>query len=258
MNPKKNYIAFRTIVDKDIKRILRIWVQTLLPSAITMTLYFIIFGQFIGSQVRNIDGFSYMEFIVPGIVMMAVITNSFINVASSFFSVKFFVRSIDEILISPTPNWIILTGYISGGVFRGLIVGVIVLLISLFFTSLQIHSFLVIIVFILLTAIVFSLGGFLNALLAKKIDQINIIPTFVLTPLTYLGGVFYSIKVLPEFWQGVSLLNPILYMVNGFRFGFLGISDINIWIGFWMLVSFTIALFYINLYLLKKGVGIKT
>jgi len=256
MNLKKNYIAFRTIVDKDIKRILRIWAQTLLPSAITMTLYFIIFGQFIGSQVRNIDGFSYMEFIVPGIVMMAIITNSFTNVVSSFFFIKF-QRSIDEILISPTPNWIILTGHITGGVFRGLLIGVIVLAISLFFTSLQIHSFLVIIVFILLTAIVFSLGGFLNALFAKKIDQISIIPTFVLTPLTYLGGVFYSIKVLPEFWQGLSLLNPILYMVNGFRFGFLGISDINIWIGFWMLVSFTIVLFYINLYLLKKGVGIK-
>ena len=256
MNFKENYVAFRTIVDKDIKRILRIWVQTLLPSAITMTLYFIIFGQFIGSQVRNIDGFSYMEFIVPGIVMMAIITNSFTNVVSSFFFIKF-QRSIDEILISPTPNWIILTGHITGGVFRGLLIGVIVLAISLFFTSLQIHSFLVIMVFILLTAIVFSLGGFLNALLAKKIDQINIIPTFVLTPLTYLGGVFYSIKVLPEFWQGLSLLNPILYMVNGFRFGFLGISDINIWIGFWMLVSFTIVLFYINLYLLKKGVGIK-
>ena len=256
MNLKKNYIAFRTIVDKDIKRILRIWAQTLLPSAITMTLYFIIFGQFIGSQVRNIDGFSYMEFIVPGIVMMAIITNSFTNVVSSFFFIKF-QRSIDEILISPTPNWIILTGYITGGVFRGLLIGIIVLAISLFFTSLQIHSFLVIIVFILLTAIVFSLGGFLNALFAKKIDQISIIPTFVLTPLTYLGGVFYSIKVLPEFWQGLSLLNPILYMVNGFRFGFLGISDINIWIGFWMLVSFTIVLFYINLYLLKKGVGIK-
>jgi len=257
MNPKKNYIAFRTIVDKDIKRILRVWVQTLLPSAITMTLYFIIFGQFIGSQVRNIEGFSYMEFIVPGIVMMAIITNSFTNVVSSFFFIKF-QRSIDEILISPTPNWIILTGHITGGVFRGLLVGIIVLAISLFFTSLKVHSFVVIIVFVLLTSIVFSLGGFLNAIFAKKMDQVSIVPVFVLTPLTYLGGVFYSIKVLPEFWQVVSLLNPILYMVNGFRFGFLGISDVNIWIGFWILVLFTVALFYINLYLLKKGIGIKS
>ena len=257
MKLKENYIAFRTIVDKEITRILRIWVQTLLPSAITMTLYFLIFGTFIGSQVKNINGFSYMEFIVPGIVMIAIITNSFTNVVSTFFFSKF-QRSIDELLISPTPNWIILTGYVTGGVFRGLVVGIIVLIISLFFTSLQIHNLIIIIVFILLTAIVFSLGGFLNALFAKKMDQISIIPVFVLTPLTYLGGVFYSIKVLPEFWQGVSLLNPILYMVNGFRFGFLGISDINIWIGFWILVSLTVVLFYINLYLLKKGIGIKT
>lgn len=257
MKFKENYTAFRTIVDKEITRILRIWPQTLLPSAITMTLYFIIFGKFIGSQVRDINGFSYMEFIVPGIIMMAVITTSFMNVVSSFFSTKF-MRSIEEILVSPTPNWIIITGYSVGGIFRGLLVGIIVLLISLFFTSLQIYNLAVVIVFILLTAIVFSLGGFLNAMLAKKFDDVTIIPTFILTPLTYLGGVFYSIKVLPEFWQGVSLLNPIIYMVNGFRFGFLGISDMNVWIGFGMLIVFTISLFYVNLYLLKKGVGIKT
>ncbi len=257
MKFEQNYVAFRTILDKEIKRILRIWVQTLLPSAITMTLYFIIFGQFIGSQVSDIQGFTYMEFIIPGIVMMAVITNSFVNVVSSFFSVKF-MRSIDEMLISPTPNWIILTGYAAGGVFRGLLVGIIVLGISLFFTSLAIHNLAVVIAFILLTSIVFSLGGFFNAVVAKKFDQVNIIPTFVLTPLTYLGGVFYSIEVLPEFWQSLSLLNPILYMVNGFRYGFLGISDINIWIGFWMLVAFTIALFCTNLYLIKKGVGLKS
>ena len=256
MKFKENYTAFRTIVDKEITRILRIWPQTLLPSAITMTLYFIIFGKFIGSQVRDINGFSYMEFIVPGIIMMAVITTSFMNVVSSFFSTKF-MRSIEEILVSPTPNWIIITGYSVGGIFRGLLVGIIVLLISLFFTSLQIYNLAVVIVFILLTAIVFSLGGFLNAMLAKKFDDVTIIPTFILTPLTYLGGVFYSIKVLPEFWQGVSLLNPIIYMVNGFRFGFLGISDMNVWIGFGMLIVFTISLFYVNLYLLKKGVGIK-
>ena len=257
MKFKENYTAFRTIVDKEITRILRIWPQTLLPSAITMTLYFIIFGKFIGSQVRDINGFSYMEFIVPGIIMMAVITTSFMNVVSSFFSTKF-MRSIEEILVSPTPNWIIITGYSVGGIFRGLLVGIIVLLISLFFTSLQIYNLAVVIVFILLTAIVFSLGGFLNAMLAKKFDDVTIIPTFILTPLTYLGGVFYSISVLPPFWQGVSLLNPIIYMVNGFRFGFLGISDMNVWIGFGMLIVFTVVLFYINLHLLKKGVGIKT
>jgi len=256
MNVIGKYVAFRTIVDKEITRILRIWMQTLLPPAITMTLYFLIFGTFIGSQVRNIDGFSYMEFIVPGIIMMSVITSSFMNVVSSFFSTKF-MRSVEELLVSPTPNYVILTGYVVGGMFRGLLVGLIVSLISLFFTNINIHNMGIVVVFILLTSLVFSLGGFLNAIFAKKFDDISIIPTFVLTPLTYLGGVFYSISVLPPVFQGLSLLNPILYMVNGFRFGFLGISDINIWIGFTMLVAFAVILFYINLNLMKKGVGLK-
>ncbi|MAE42358.1 ABC transporter permease [Candidatus Woesearchaeota archaeon] len=257
MKAKEQYCAFRTIVDKEVIRILRIWMQTLLPSAITMTLYFLIFGKFIGSQVRDINGFSYMEFIVPGIIMLSVITNSFMNVVSSFFSTKF-MRSVEEILVSPTPNWIILIGYAAGGIFRGLLVGLIVLLVSLFFTHINIYNFGIIIIFILLTSIVFSLGGLLNAIFAKRFDDISIIPTFVLMPLTYLGGVFYSISVLPAFWQGISLLNPILYMVNGFRYGFLGISDINIWIGFGMLVIFAAILFYINLHLMKKGTGLKT
>lgn len=257
MKLKEKYITFKTIVNKETKRILRIWPQTLLPSVITMTLYFIIFGKFIGSQIKNINGVSYMEFIVPGVIMMAVITTSFMNVASSFFSTKF-MKSIEEILVSPTPNWIIIAGYSIGGIFRGLLVGIIVLLISLFFTHLQIYNLAIVIIFILLTAIVFSLGGFLNAMLAKKFDDVTIIPTFILTPLTYLGGVFYSINLLPPFWQKVSLLNPIVYMVNGFRFGFLGISDINVWIGFGMLIIFAISLFYLNLYLMKKGVGLKT
>jgi len=257
MNPIEKYTAFRTILDKEITRILRIWMQTLLPSAITMTLYFIIFGTFIGSQVRNINGFTYMEFIVPGIIMMAVITNSFMNVVSSFFSTKF-MRSVEELLVSPTPNYVILLGYIGGGMFRGLLVGFIVMLVSLFFTSINIHSIGIVIVFIFLTSLVFSLAGFLNSIFAKKFDDISIVPTFVLTPLTYLGGVFYSISVLPPIWQGISLINPILYMVNGFRFGFLGISDINIWIGFFMLVLFSMILFYVNLNLMKKGVGLKS
>jgi len=256
MTPKEKYIAFRTIFDKESIRILRIWTQTLLPSAITMTLYFVIFGSFIGSQVRDIDGFSYMEFIVPGIIMMAVITNSFSNVVSSFFSTKF-MRNVEEILISPTPNYIILIGYCAGGIFRGLLVGLIVLLISIFFTQVNIFNIWIFLAFLILTAIAFSLGGFLNATFAKKFDDVAIIPTFVLTPLTYLGGVFYSISVLPPLWQNVSLFNPILYMVNGFRYGFLGISDINIWIGLGMLILFTVVLFYVNLYLLKKGVGLK-
>jgi len=257
MTPIEKYVAFRTIVDKEITRILRIWMQTLLPSAITMALYFVIFGTFIGSQVRDINGFSYMEFIVPGIIMMAVITNSFMNVVSSFFSTKF-MRSVEELLVSPTPNYVILLGYVIGGMFRGLLVGFIVLLISLFFTDINIHNIGIVIVFIILTSLVFSLAGFLNAIFAKKFDDISIVPTFVLTPLTYLGGVFYSISVLPSFWQGLSMLNPILYMVNGFRFGFLGISDINVWIGFIMLILFAVILFYTNLNLMKRGVGLKS
>ncbi|MBI2208955.1 ABC transporter permease [Candidatus Woesearchaeota archaeon] len=257
MNAKEQYCAFRAIVDKEVTRILRIWMQTLLPSAITMTLYFIIFGKFIGSQVRDINGFSYMQFIVPGIIMLSVITNSFTNVVSAFFSAKF-QKSIEELLVSPTPNYIIILGYAAGGVFRGLLVGIIVLLVSLlFFTQLHIYNLAIVIAFILLTSIVFSLGGLLNAIFAKRFDDIAIVPTFVLMPLTYLGGVFYSIKLLPEFWQAVSLFNPILYMVNGFRYGFLGISDINIWIGLGMLIIFAVILFYANLYLIKKGVGLR-
>ncbi len=257
MNFKGNYVAFRTIFDKDVNRILRIWTQTLLPSVITIALYFVIFGQFIGSQVKEINGFSYIDFIVPGLVMMAVITNSFTNVATSFFMGKF-GKSVEEVLVSPTPNWIIVVGHTAGGVFRGLLVGIIVLLISLLFTSLKIYSLTIVIMFILLTAIVFSLSGLMNAIFAKKFDHINIIPTFVLTPLTFLGGIFYSIHALPPFWQGVSLLNPILYMVNGFRYGFLGISDINIWIGLWLLTILAIGLFVVDLYLMKKGIGLKS
>jgi ABC-2 type transport system permease protein len=257
MEAKKKYIALRTIADKEVKRILRIWPQTLLPSAITMALYFLIFGQFIGSQVSDIGGFSYMEFIVSGIVMMAVITNSFTNVVSTFFMAKF-VKSLEEILVSPTPNWVIIVGYSIGGIFRGLLVGIIVILIALFFTSLQIHNIFIIIAFILLVATVFSLGGLLNAVFAKKFEQTALFPIFILTPLTFLGGVFYSISMLPELWQKLSLLNPILYMVNGFRYGFLGISDVNVWIGFSMLVLLVAGLFYLNLYLLRKGIGLKT
>ena len=258
MDAKEQYCAFRAIVDKEVTRILRIWMQTLLPSAITMALYFIIFGKFIGSQVRDINGFSYMQLIVPGIIMLSVITNSFTNVVSTFFSAKF-QRSIEELLVSPTPNYIIILGYVASGVFRGLLVGIIVMLASLlFFAQLHIYNLAIVIAFILLTSLVFSLGGLLNAIFAKRFDDISIIPTFVLMPLTYLGGVFYSIKLLPEFWQTISLFNPILYMVNGFRYGFLGISDINIWIGLGMLIVFAAVLFYLNLYLIKKGVGLRT
>ena len=256
MNSKRIFIAYLTIIRKEIVRIFRIWSQTLLPSVITISLYYLIFGSFIGSQIRNVGNFSYIQFIVPGLVMMAVITNSFSNVVGSFFGAKF-QRNLEELLISPTPEWIIIAGYVTGGVVRGLIVGSIVLCISLLFTKIAIHSAGIIVLFIILTAVLFSLAGLLNAIFAKSFDGISIIPTFVLTPLTYLGGVFYSIKVLPAFWQVVSQANPILYMVNGFRYGFLGISDVNIFASFSILLISIVILLGISLHLFKRGYGLR-
>ncbi len=250
------WVAFSTIVVKEIRRFTRIWVQTLLPPAITMTLYFIIFGNLIGTRIGEMGGFNYMEFIVPGLIMMSVITNSYGNVVSSFFSTKF-QRNIEELLVSPMPNWVILSGYIIGGVSRGLAVGFIVTLLSLFFTDLQIHHLFITIATVFLTAVLFSLGGFINAIYANSFDDISIVPTFILTPLTYLGGVFYSIQLLPDFWQGVSQLNPILYMVNTFRYGILGVSDINVNFAFGIIVLFNVVLFSIALKLLNSGKGIR-
>ena len=257
MNAREKYIALRAILDKEVTRILRIWQQTLLPSAITMTLYFLIFGAFIGSRIDSMGGVSYIQFIVPGLIMMAVITNAYSNVSSSFFGIKF-QRSVEELLVSPTPGYIIILGYVLGGMFRGLLVGMIVLLISLFFTKISLYSLAIVLVFIFLTSLVFSLGGFLNGMYAKKFDDVAVVPTFVLTPLTYLGGVFYSISLLPDLWKTISLFNPIIYMVNGFRYGFLGISDINVWIGFIILVTLAVALFWLSVYAMKKGIGLKS
>jgi len=257
MKLKHQYIAFKTIVIKEILRFMRIWVQTVLPPAITTSLYFIIFGNLIGSQIEDMDGFSYMEYIVPGLILMAVITNSYANVVSSFYGAKF-QHHIEEMLISPTPNYIILLGFVAGGVARGLIVGAVVTVVSLFFTDLEIQHFFVTTVVVLLTAILFSLAGFVNAVFAKSFDDISIIPTFVLTPLTYLGGVFYTIKLLPEFWQSISLINPILYMVNTFRYGIIGISDIDITTAFSIIVGFIALLFWWCMRLLNTGVGIRT
>ena len=257
MNAREKYIALRAILDKEVTRILRIWQQTLLPSAITMTLYFLIFGAFIGSKIEGMGGVSYIQFIIPGLIMMAVITNAYSNVSSSFFGIKF-QRSVEELLVSPTPGYIIILGYVLGGMFRGLLVGAIVLLISLFFTKISLYNLAIVLVFIFLTSLVFSLAGFLNGMYAKKFDDVAIVPTFVLTPLTYLGGVFYSISLLPDFWKTVSLLNPIVYMVNGFRYGFLGISDINIWIGFIILAVLAVALFWFSMHAMKKGIGLKS
>lgn len=252
-----SWISLKTIVRKEVTRILRIWTQTLIPPVITQSLYFVIFGQFIGSRVGEIQGISYMAFIVPGLVMMSVITSAYANVVSSFFGAKF-QRNVEEILVSPTPNWVILAGYVTGGVIRGISVGTLVFLVSCAFTKPVIYSFSIIILFVVLTSVLFSLGGFTNAMFATKFDDVAIVPTFILTPLTYLGGVFYSIHSLPVFWQNVSKLNPILYMVNGFRYGFYGTSDVHVGLSALMLVVMIGILAAINIRFLEKGTGLKS
>jgi ABC-2 type transport system permease protein len=249
-------VALKSIWIKECIRFLRIWVQTLVPPAITMTLYFVIFGNLIGSRIGQMGGFSYMEFIVPGLIMMSVITNSYSNVASSFYSTKF-QKSIEELLVAPVPNYIIILGYMGGGMARGILVGFIVTLVSLLFVDIQIHNLPVIIITVILTSAVFALGGLINAIFANSFDDISIIPTFVLTPLTYLGGVFYSITLLPDIWQGVSQINPIIYMVNAFRYGFLGVSDVNVFTSFAVLVVFITVLFTLALTLIRRGVGLR-
>ncbi|KHL70175.1 MULTISPECIES: ABC transporter permease [Pseudomonas] len=253
---RPNLIALHTIVYREVRRFLRIWPQTLLPPAITMALYFVIFGNLIGARIGEMDGLPYMDFIVPGLIMMSVITNAYSNVVSSFFGSKF-QRNIEELMVAPVSPHIILVGYVAGGVLRGLGVALIVTVLSLFFTQLQVHHLGVTILVILLAATIFALGGFINAAYARSFDDISIIPTFVLTPLTYLGGVFYSIHLLSPFWQSVSLANPILHMVNAFRYGILGVSDIHIGtaIGFMLLATAVLYLFCIHL--LKSGRGLR-
>ena len=252
----RNWVAFYTLVTREIRRFCRIWPQTILPPAITMTLYFIIFGSLIGGRIGEMGGFSYMDYIVPGIIMMSVINNAYANVASSFFSAKF-QNHIEELIVSPIPNYLILAGYVAGGTARGLCVGIIVTLVSFFFTHLSVEHLFVTFAMVVLAAVLFSLGGFINAVHARSFDEISIIPTFILTPLTYLGGVFYSISLLPDFWQNVSLLNPILYMVNAFRYGMLGVSDISIMTAFPITLVFIAVLTVYALHLLKKGTGLR-
>ncbi|MGM0553582.1 MAG: ABC transporter permease [Pseudomonadota bacterium] len=251
------WVAFRTIVTKEVLRFARIWVQTILPPVVTTALYFIIFGGLIGERIGDMEGFRYMDFIVPGLIMLAVITNSYANVVSSFFGSKF-QRHIEELLISPIPNAVIILGFIFGGVARGMAVGVAVLLVSLFFSPLSVHNPLVMLVVALLTSILFALAGLINGVFARTFDDISIVPTFVLTPLTYLGGVFYSISLLPGFWQGASMLNPILYMVDAFRYGSLGTSDFPVLLSFAIIAGFIVALFSAALVLLERGVGIRS
>jgi len=252
VTPYSAKVAYLTIARKEVRRFMRIWVQSLIPPAITMTLYFLIFGSLIGSRIGQMGGYDYMTFVVPGLVMMAVINNSFSNVASSFFSSKF-QNYIDELLVSPTPNVIILAGYVTGATVRGLLVGVIVTLLSLFFTDLPVHSISLTVLVVVMSAVLFSLAGLINGILANSFDDISVIPTFVLTPLTYLGGVFYSIQLLPEFWQWVSMLNPILYLVNAFRFGLLGVSDVNIYYALVGICVFLIAAFTWCMYLMERS-----
>ena len=251
------WVALKTIWRKEIIRFMRIWIQTLIPPVITMSLYFIIFGNLIGNRIGEMGGVGYMQFIVPGLIMMSVITNSYANVSSSFFGAKF-QKSIEELLVAPVPTHVIIAGFVGGGVARGVLVGILVTLVSLFFVPLQIHSWFMIIATLLMTSILFSLAGLLNALFAKSFDDISIIPTFVLTPLTYLGGVFYSLTLLPAFWQAVSKLNPIVYMISGFRYGFLGISDVSLTTTLGVLSLF-IAVFYLLTWrLIEKGRGLRT
>jgi ABC-2 type transport system permease protein len=256
MNLRTQLIALQTILTKETLRFLRIWIQTLLPPAITTTLYFIIFGNLIGARLGTMDGLTYTQFIAPGLIMMAVITNAYSNVVSSFFGSKF-QRHIEEMLISPLPNAIIVLGFVGGGVARGLMVGLVVTAVSLFFADLHWQHPLLTLAVIVLTSVLFALAGLINGIFAKNFDDISLVPTFVLTPLTYFGGIFYSIQMLPPFWQDASLFNPILYMVNAFRFGILGVSDINIYLAFALILLFIAVLFGCSLWLLHRGTGIR-
>lgn len=256
MHKKSLWIPYYTMLRNDFVRIIRIWSQTLLPPVVTTSLYFVVFGAFIGSQIAPINGFTYMQFIVPGLIMMSVITSSYMNTVSTFYFAKW-TKTLDEILVSPMPDWLVILGFVSGGVLRGLLVGILVAIVALFFTHLAIFNLLVLVAAVVLTSVLFSIGGLINGVFAKGFDGISIVPTFVLTPLTYLGGIFYSVEMLPEFWQKVSLFNPILYMVNAFRWGFLGISDIPLATCFAILGGITVVLLAVTAYLFRNGIGLK-
>lgn len=256
MTPQQLLTSYYTFIRKETVRIIRIWSQTLLPPVVTTSLYFVVFGTFIGSQLQPIDGYSYIQFIVPGLIMMSVITSSYMNTVSTFYFAKW-TKNLEEVLVSPTPDWIVILGFVTGGVIRGLLVGTLVLIVSLLFTHLTIVNIAVLLSALILTSVLFSFAGLINGMYAKGFDGISIVPTFVLTPLTYLGGIFFSIEQFPPFWQTVSLFNPILYMVNAFRYGFLGITDVSLQICFAVLVGFTAFFIIVTIYLFKKGIGMK-
>jgi ABC-2 type transport system permease protein len=257
MNAREQLIAIKAILWKEVLRFSRLWIQTILPPMITTALYFVIFGQVIGSQISDLHGFHYMDYIVPGLILMAVITNSYGNVVASFYSSKF-QRNIEEMLVSPLPNHLIMIGFIGGGLARGIAVGGAVTAVSMFFATIPMHNLWVAISVLLLTSTLFSLGGLINAIYATSFDDITVVPTFVLTPLTYLGGVFYTVAMLPPFWQSVSLANPILYMINAFRYGLLGVSDVNLGVAYLTIIGFNAVLFWYALRLLNRGYGVRT
>jgi ABC-2 type transport system permease protein len=259
MDSYRLWISFYTMIRKDVVRMFRIWVQTFLPSVITSVLYFLVFGTVLGSRIGDMQGVDYMTFVIPGLVMLAIVTTSYSNTSFTFFSSKFFARNIEEILVSPTPPWVMIAGFVGGGVVRGVLTGTLVLLVSIFFTGLRlsIHNLLIILLFAILTSFVFALAGLVNGIYAKTIDGINIVPTFVLTPLVYLGGVFYSVHALPEWWQNITFVNPLFYLINGFRYGFLGITDVSITVSLSMLFGIIAALVALNWYLIRTGLGLK-
>ena len=257
MCAKRELIGLYTLVNKEVSRVFRIWAQTLLPSPMTMILYFVIFGNLIGPRIGELEGFTYIQYIVPGLIMMGVVNNSYSNVVSSFYGARF-MRNIDELFVSPLSVNTILLGYILGGLVRGLVVGLLVLVVGLFFTEIELYSLPITLFVVFLTAFLFSVAGIINGVFARKFDDVSIVPTFILTPLMYLGGVFYSVNMLPPFWKTVSFFNPILYMINAFRYGMLGVSDINVFNALAVTISFTIIFYIIAYVLINKGIGIKS
>lgn len=256
MNPTQIWTSYYTIVRKEVVRMLRIWTQTFLPSVITTSLYFLIFGKFIGAQIPPIGGVTYMQFIVPGLVMMAVIMQSFMSSAFTFYMAKF-QKTLEEVMVSPTPYLVLILGHVSAAVLRGMITAGIILAVALFFTPLHVHSYFITFLFIFLSSLLFALAGLVNGVFATSFDTVQIFPTFVLTPLTYLGGVFYSVSLLPEVWQVISYANPIVYMINGFRYGLLGVKDVSVWISFGVLTSLVVVLIVANYYIFKTGRGLR-
>jgi ABC-2 type transport system permease protein len=259
MTPYQKWISFYTMVRKDVVRMFRIWVQTFLPSVITSSLYFLIFGSILGERIGEVHGVDYMTFVVPGLVMLSIVTNSYANTSFVFFQSKFVARSIEEILVSPTPPWIMIAGFVTGGLLRGIIVGTLVLVVAVLFTGIKlaVASLGIILLFGVLASLVFSLAGLVNGIYARSIDGINFVPTFVLTPLIYLGGVFYSVDALPGWWEKATHLNPLFYIINGFRYGFLGISDVPLWISITLLLALIVALVTISWYLIRRGLGLR-